>query len=158
MKEERMKILELIEKKIITAQEGVELLAVLKNGESTREKIDSAVKKTGDFASSAKDMICEFAKEKEPVVKATLENIAAVAGDVATEIGKAIRSVISSDDPVETDKSSSSDLGESYDFEAAVSETAEDAESENDDDDTDDDTIEEISDLSETDDDSEPTE
>jgi hypothetical protein len=98
MKEERMKILQMIENGIINAKEGVELLAVLKEGETARDKFDNAVRKTGEFANCAKDKICEFAKEKEPVVKETVGNIAAMAGGFAEGVGKAIKSYVDKND------------------------------------------------------------
>lgn len=112
MKEERLKILQMIEDGKITAAEGVELLSVLKGSESAKEKFDKAAKKTGEFVCNAKEKVCGFAKEKEPAVKEAVENIAEIAGEIADGVGKTIKNFVDGNDIVKNEEENDDDVEE----------------------------------------------
>lgn len=102
MKEERIKILDMIEKGLIKSDEGVRLInAIQNNGSSMEEKLNKITK---NFESLSKDITQkakDLAKDLEPKIKSCNNTMGKMAIEALDGLSKAVEHTFKTDEQEE---------------------------------------------------------
>jgi polyhydroxyalkanoate synthesis regulator phasin len=101
MKEERMKILQMVEDGKITVEEAGKLLESLGvcdecDEENFADKMKEFCKNTEGFLKSVGSKIGDFAKDMEPRVRNVTKTVVSKTADIVEELGKALAACLNS--------------------------------------------------------------
>jgi len=104
MKEERMKILQMVEDGKISVEEAGKLLEALNvqygadfcDGEEFADRMKEFCQNTEAFLKSTGGKIGEFAKDMEPRVRNVTKTVVSKTADIVEELGKALASCLNS--------------------------------------------------------------